>query len=214
MRGLSFLYVEQFQRSKDSIRLNGCFFGGLFVEFFSFPSLHSSIRRRRVLLLVNEASAAAAATAFFGLLTCNCPLPKSADGRMSSAACSGKILCRYGGHSRRLKCALPLKLRLTSVLLLLLCPLTTDAAVQRYIHKALTGPVGRYLLSNKDLPFDNNKKRSKQKIKGLVHIYILWLETFFRGSEVRVCYCYCFGSCQKETVLTIILCVFTTKSMR
>ena len=111
MWGLSFLYVEQFQRSKDSIRLNGCFFGGLFVEFFSFPSLHSSIRRRRVLLLVNEASAAAAATAFFGLLTCNCPLPESADGRMSSAACSGKILCRYGGHSRRLKCALPLKLR-------------------------------------------------------------------------------------------------------
>ena len=76
----------------------------LFIAAFAVVVVCSSTRE-------HEASAAAAATAFFGLLTCNCPLPESADGRMSSAACSGKILCRYGGHSRRLKCALPLKLR-------------------------------------------------------------------------------------------------------
>ena len=75
----------------------------LFIAAFAVVVVCSSTRE-------HEASAAAAATAFFGLLTCNCPLPESADGRMSSAARSGKILCRYG-HSRRLKCALPLKLR-------------------------------------------------------------------------------------------------------
>ena len=75
----------------------------LFIAAFAVVVVCSSTRE-------HEASAAAAATAFFGLLTCNCPLPESADGRMSRAARSGKILCRYG-HSRRLKCALPLKLR-------------------------------------------------------------------------------------------------------
>ena len=95
----------------------------LFIAAFAVVVVCSSTRE-------HEASAAAAATAFFGLLTCNCPLPESADGRMSSPARSGKYCA---GMAIAVVWNVLSLWSYDSSVLLLLCPhwRDGDAAVQR-----------------------------------------------------------------------------------